>query len=30
MKNCDYYRGTFSKDLLPKTMKENESIIVNV
>ena len=29
---CDkrYYRGTFSKDMLPKTMNKNESVIVNI
>jgi len=30
MKNCDNYRGTFSKDMLPKIMDENESTIVNL
>jgi len=30
MKNCNNYRSTFSKDILPKTMKENESTIVNL
>jgi len=30
MKNCDDYRGTFSKDIFPQTMDENESTIVNL
>jgi len=30
MKNSDNYRGTFSKDMLPKTLDENESTIMNL
>jgi len=30
MKNCDNYRGTFSKDMLLQTMDKNESTIVNL
>jgi len=30
MKNCDNYWGTFSKVVLPKTMDENVSTIVNL
>jgi len=30
MKNCDNYRGTFSKDVLSKTMNESESTVVNL
>ena len=31
MKKCDKnYRGTFSKDVLSKTMNKNESIVVNI
>ena len=30
MVNCDNFRGTFSKDILPKSMKSNESLIVNL
>ena len=30
MMKCDTYRGTFSKDMLPKRMNENESAIVNL
>ena len=26
----DNYRGTFSKDILPKTMKKNEATVVNL
>ena len=30
MINCTHYRGTFSKDMLPKRMNKNESIVVNL
>ena len=26
----EIYRGTFSKDMLPKTMKKNEATVVNL
>ena len=27
---CDNYRGTFSKNMLPKAMNKNESAVVNL
>ena len=30
MTKYDNYRGTFSKDILPKTMKKNEATVVNL
>ena len=30
MIKCDNYRGTFSKDMLPKAMNKNESAVVNL
>ena len=30
MTKYDNYRGTFSKDMLPKTMKKNEATVVNL
>ena len=30
MIKCDIYRGTFSKDMLPKAMNKNESAVVNL
>jgi len=30
IKNCDNYKDTFRKDVLLKTMDENESTVVNL
>jgi len=30
MANCTNYKGTFSKDMLPKSMNKNESAIINL
>ena len=30
MTKYDNYRGTFGKDMLPKTMKKNEATVVNL
>ena len=30
MIKCDNYRGTFSKDMLPKAMNKNEAAVVNL
>ena len=30
LSNCKNYRGTFSKDMLPKSMNKNETTVVNL